>query len=64
MAKYYLADVKKKIYKEPAFKTFKGAVRVNMLLQMGDIEGFTYVVPLKEVEILKEKMKKEAGSWA
>ena len=63
MAKYYLADIKKNIYKEPAFKTFKDAVRINMVAQMYDDETFFSVVPLKEVEILKLKMKKEAGAW-
>ena len=63
MTKYYLADIKKKIYKEPSFKTFKGAVRINMMAQLYDDEKFFSVVPLEETKILKLKLKKEAGAW-
>ena len=60
MAKYFLADIKKKTYdKKHEFKTFKQACRINMVAQIYDNEKFFSVVPLEEKVIKKENFKEE-----
>jgi hypothetical protein len=59
MAKYFLADIKRKVYDPTPFKTWKSAVRMNMVAQIYNTDDFMYVVPLKQKEIIKSKFKQE-----
>lgn len=57
MVKWYLADIKRKVYDPIVFKNFKSAVRICMVNQMYN-EKFMYVVPLKEKDVSKFKEEK------
>jgi hypothetical protein len=55
--KYFLVDIKNKVYDPTPFKTFKDACRINMMLQIST--GNDYIVPLTKKDITKHKFKEE-----
>lgn len=54
---YYLTDMEEEVYDPRAFKTFREACRINMMIQIATDKEL--IVPMKMSFIIKNKYKKK-----